>query len=118
MDLYKALHNEAISKKEKELLWFQLAGSAQEKIAKARAYRTEVAESAKANADYLLEILPEFRKRPELVTQEIYQDAIEQVLGNADEKFIIQPNEGGKSTEYWIQLNRDPKLKPRTEKEE
>jgi len=116
MELYKALHDETISKEQKEFLWSQSAGGAQEKIAKARAYRTQVVESAKANAEYLHKILPEYRKRPRLVIQEIYQTAIEEVLNNADEKFIIQPTEGGKSTEIRILLNRDPKSKPRSEK--
>jgi regulator of protease activity HflC (stomatin/prohibitin superfamily) len=114
MELYASLHDEAVGKEQKELLWSQLAGAAQEKIAKARAYRTQVVESAKANAEYLHEILPEYRKRPELVIQEIYQAAIEQVLNNADEKFIIQPVEAGKGAEIRIQLNRDTKLKPKS----
>lgn len=117
MELYASLHDEAISKEQKELLWSLLAGAAQEKIAKARAYRTQVVESAKANAEYLHKILPEYRKRPELVIQEIYQAAIEQVLTNADEKFVIQPSKGGKGAEIRIQLNRDPKLKPKSERE-
>lgn len=117
MELYVSLHDEAISKEQQELLWSQLAGAAQEKIAKARAYRTQVVESAKANAEYLHKILPEYRKRPELVIQEIYQSAIEQVLSNADEKFVIQPAESGKGTEIRILLNRDTKLKPKSGKE-
>jgi len=115
MQLYAALHNEVISEEQKEFLWSQLAGAAQEKIANARAYRTQVVESAKANADYLHKILPEYRKRPEIVIQELYQAAMEEVLNNADEKFIIQPTEGSKNVEYRILLNRDPKLKPKSE---
>jgi len=82
-DLLAALEDETTSGEEKELPWSQLAGQAQEKIARARAYRTEVVETARANAEYLQKILPEYRKRPRLVIQEIYQDAIECVLSNA-----------------------------------
>jgi len=60
----------------------------------------------------LQEILPEYRKRPKLVIQKIYQDAIEYVLNNADEKMIIQPTEGTKGREIRILLNRDPAIKP------
>jgi membrane protease subunit HflK len=116
--LFKALKNETTSEEEKELLWSQLAGQAQEKIAGARAYRTKVVETAKANADYLQKLLPEYRKRPELVVQKIYQDAIEYILNNVDEKIIIQPTEGTKGREIRLLLNRDPTLKPKSEEEE
>jgi HflK protein len=94
------------------------SGTAQEEIAAARAYRTKVVETAKANADYLQRLLPEYRQRPKLVTQQIYLDAIEQIFGNADEKFVVQTTEGTKGTQIWVRLNRDPSLKPKTKKEE
>ncbi|MCJ7778909.1 MAG: SPFH domain-containing protein [Sedimentisphaerales bacterium] len=114
--LYAALHDKAVTEGDKELLWSQLAGAGQEKIDQARAYRTKVVESAKANADYLHRILPEFRKRRELITRDIYAAALEQVLNYADEKFIIQPAEGSAGTEIRISLNRDPTIKPKSEK--
>ena len=113
-ELLAALDDKTASEEKKELLWSQLAGHAQEKIAGARAYRRKVVETAKANAEYLQELLPEYRKRPKLVLQEIYLDAIEHVLNNADEKMFVQPAEGGR--EYWILLNRDPALRPRSGK--
>jgi len=116
--LFAAVHDETVSEQEKELLWSRVAGAAQEKIAEARAYRTEVVETAKANAVYLQRLLPEYRKRPELVIQEIYQDAIEYVLNNTDEKMIIQPTEGAENTEIRIILNRDQTLKPKSGKEQ
>jgi membrane protease subunit HflK len=99
-----------------ELLWSQLAGAAQAEIADARAYRTKVVEAASANAEYLKKILPEYRKRPKLVIQKIYQDAMEYVLNNADEKMIIQPTKGTKGTEIRILLNRDPAIKRKSGK--
>jgi len=117
MQLYAALHDGTITEEQKEFLWAQLAGEAAEKIAQARAYRTKVVESAKANVEYLHEILPEYRKRPRLVTQKIYLDAIEYVLNNAAEKFIVQPTEGSKGREFRIIINRNPTIKPKSEKE-
>ncbi len=114
--IYASLHDETVSGQQKEYLWSQLSGAGQEKIAMARAYRTKVVESARANAEYLHTILPEFRKRPEIITREIYVAALEQVLNNADEKFIIQPTEGQGGTEIRVYLNRDPTLKPKSEK--
>ncbi|RKY25250.1 MAG: hypothetical protein DRP62_01740 [Planctomycetota bacterium] len=110
-ELLAALRDETVSEQKKELLWLQLAGAAQEKIAQARAYRTKVVEDAKANAEYLKKILPEYRKRPQLVVQKIYQDAIEYILNNVDEKMIIQPTKGTKGTEIRVLLNRDPTIK-------
>ncbi len=109
--LLDALREKAVGGDEKELLWVQLAGRAQEKIAQAKAYRTKVVESAKADAEYLLAVLPEYRKYPELVIQRIYQDAMEQIFENVDEKFIVQPTAGGKATEIRILVNRDPTIK-------
>jgi len=113
-ELHAAGEDKTISEQEKELLWSQLAGAAQEKIAHARAYRTKVVEAARANAEYLQTLLPEYRKRPKLVVQRIYQDAIEYVLNNADEKMIIQPAQGTGGREIRVLLNRDPTIKPRS----
>jgi membrane protease subunit HflK len=116
-ELFAALHNKTIGEQDEELLWSRIAGAGQEKLADARAYRTTVVETAKANAEYLQRLLPEYRKRPELVIQRIYLDAIEQILSDADEKFVIQPTKDTKGTEIRIQLNRDPTIKPKSEKE-
>lgn len=110
--LFVALYDDTISEEEKELLWSQLAGKAQEKIAEARAYRTKVVANARANAEYFQELLPEYRKYPELVVQKIYQDAIENIFDNAVEKFVIPTG-----AEWRVLINRDPSLKPRTSKE-
>jgi len=116
--LLAALNDESEVEQKKEFLWSQLAGEAQEKIAQAKAYRTTVVETARANAEYLEKILPEYRKRPKLVVQKIYQDAIEYVLNNTDEKIIIQPAKGTKGKEIRILLNRDPAIRPKSQQEE
>jgi len=94
----------------------EAAGSVAKKHADARAYRTKIVETARANAKYFEQLLPEYRKRPRLVIQEIYQEAIEDVLDNADEKIIIQPTEGTKVREMRVLINRDPTIKPKTKK--
>lgn len=100
-----------LTQPEQEALVAQLSGQVQSKISAARAYRTTVVSDAKANADYLKELLPQYRKHPELVLQQIYQDAISQVLSNAQEKIIIQPSVDGKSREIRVLINRDPNIK-------
>ena len=110
-ELLAAINDKNAGQEQKEYLWSQLAGEAQEKIAGAKAYRTKIVEIAKANAEYLQQLLPEYRKHPQLVIQKIYQDAMESVLNNVDEKMIIQPTEGTKGKEIRILLNRDITIK-------
>ena len=110
-ELLAALHDDTVSEQTRELLWSQLAGKAEEKLADAREYRTKVVENARANADYLESLLPEYKERPELVLQRIYLDAIENILINAEEKFVVQAAEGAEGTEIRVHLNRDPSLK-------
>jgi regulator of protease activity HflC (stomatin/prohibitin superfamily) len=112
--IHASLSDETMGAEEKELLWSGLAGQAQERIAEARAYKTKVVENARANAEYLNKILPEYRERPELFVQEVYQDAIEEILGSADVKVLVQPAEGGKGTQFWILVDKDPKAKPKS----
>ncbi len=111
--LFAALKDDTVSEEEKELLWSQLAGTAQEKISQARSYQSKVVANARANAEYLKELLPEYRKHPELVIQKLYQDAIERIFNNVDEKFIIP-----KGAEWRILINRDPTLKSKTNKQQ
>ncbi|MHC4343479.1 MAG: protease modulator HflK [Planctomycetota bacterium] len=117
-ELFAVLEGKDTSEQQEQVLWDNVAGTAREKIAHARAYRTQVVETAKANADYLQKILPEFRKRPELVVQRIYLDAIEEVLSNADEIFVIQPAEGAKDGEIRVMVNRNPAISSEQEQQE
>ena len=80
----------------------------------ARAYRTKVVEDARADAEYLHKILPEYRKRPKLVLQKIYQDAVQYVLDNADDKMIIPPSQGAQGREIRVILGKDPALKSKS----
>jgi len=104
------------AKSDAEVTLNEAAGRVQEKISSAGAYRMEVVETARANAEYLHKMLPEYRKYPKLVVQRIYLDAIEYVLDNADEKIIIQPTQGTGRKEFRIIINRDPMIKPKSEK--
>ena len=104
-----------LSESEKELLWSQLAGTARTEITEARTYRMSVLEKAKAEADYLESLLPEYRQRPELVVQRLYLDAIESIFASGDEKFVVQTAKDAKGKEIWVRLNKDPLLKPKTE---
>jgi membrane protease subunit HflK len=105
-----ALKDPAISDAAREGLLSRLTGTCQEKISLARAYRTKTVETAKADAEYLAMLLPEYRKRPELVLQKLYHDAIEEVFNNAVEKFFVQPSVGGEGKEIRVLISKDPTI--------
>ncbi len=108
--ILEQLKQPGLSQAELEELVAKLSGQVQSEISEARLYRTKVVEEAKANAEYLQKILPEYRKNSELVLQKIYQDAIEQVLAGADEKIFMQTREG-LPDEIRLMLNRNPNIK-------
>jgi modulator of FtsH protease HflK len=114
-ELLTSLKSGTADKVREEQLWDQVAGRSQETIASSRAYKTQVVETARADAEYLQKILPEYRKHPKLVIQRVYQDAIEQVLRDAEEKTVIQPAQHGKNTDVRVLINRDPGIKPKSE---
>ncbi len=105
------LKRDDLTEAEQEALVAGLSGQVQSKISAARAYRTTVVNDAKANADYLRELLPEYKKHPQLVLQQLYQDAVSEVLEGAQEKIVIQPSADGKAREIRVLINRDPNIK-------
>jgi regulator of protease activity HflC (stomatin/prohibitin superfamily) len=109
--LHAALRDETVDEQTKESLWQDLGGTARERMADAQAYQTQVVETAKANADYLQRLLPEYKLRPNLVIQSLYLDAMGRIYANADEKFVIQIAQGAKDGEIRVRINRDPLLK-------
>ena len=112
-EILDALKQPNLSEQDSRRYLSQLSGASREIIAKAYAYRTTVVEAAKANADYFKKLLPEYRQRPKLVVQRIYQDAVEQVFDNATEKIIVQSSVGGKGKQMRILINSDPAQKRR-----
>jgi regulator of protease activity HflC (stomatin/prohibitin superfamily) len=110
-DLLEVLEGKEITKEQEQQLWANLAGQAKAKITEAQAYKINVVENAQANAKYLQQILPEYRKRKTLVLQDIYRNALEEVLNNVDEKIIVQPTSGQGRKEFRIVINPDPALK-------
>jgi regulator of protease activity HflC (stomatin/prohibitin superfamily) len=106
--LYTVLKDANVADEVVEALWTQVAGDAQQRIFDAMEYRTKVVAAAKANADYFRSLLPEYRKHPDIVVQSIYREAIEAILSNADEKFVVEPTEG---EEIRILVSRDPTIK-------
>lgn len=108
--LYDALHNKTMSNEKKEVLWSQLSGKLRKYLFDARVYATEVTKNAEASAKYLQSLLPEYRQRPDIVINRLYNDTMEKVLANAEEKFIIQPPKDVNDNTLWISLNRDSSL--------
>jgi membrane protease subunit HflK len=109
--LYKVIKSDDVPEERREELWQRAAGQTREILSDARTYRTTIVEEAKADVEYLQQILPEYRKRPKLVLQEIYQNTVSEVLDNAKEKMIIQPSDDAESKELRVLINRDPAIK-------
>jgi regulator of protease activity HflC (stomatin/prohibitin superfamily) len=112
-EVLEGLKKATLTDQEKERLYSLLAGDAQSRIAEARAYRTETVESARANAEYLEHVVEQFRKRPELVLQDIYQQMIREVMEKADEKMIAEQGD-----EIRIMINRNPYIKKSKKKKD
>jgi regulator of protease activity HflC (stomatin/prohibitin superfamily) len=111
--LYRALTADKPDPRQIEVLWSQVTGQVKDIIQRSEADRMVLVASAKASADYLLSILPEYRKYPALLLQRLYFDAVEQVFNNAEEKWVLQPSEKFGEREVWLQLNKDPNIKPK-----
>ena len=111
--LYRAVQDPTMTEEQLASLWAQATGDTQDAIAQGQTYQTRVVERARANADYLLRILPEYRKLPELVLREIYLNAMQQIWASVDEKFILDKSANAKEREVRILVNRDALLKPR-----
>ncbi len=101
------LEDPELSEKEILMLWDNIAGKAKDVITEAQTYRSRTIQSARANAIYLEKLLPEYRKRPDLVLQKLYQDSIEEVLENAQEKMFIYPKTGDAPREIRLMVSRD-----------
>jgi membrane protease subunit HflK len=110
IEIINAISNPNTTQQQLEDYLTNSSGSVRQTISQAKAYRTKVIESAKANADYLAKLLPEYRKRPKLVLQRIYQEAMEDILSNVQETIITQPASGIQNTEFRVMINRDPML--------
>lgn len=112
-DILKVIESNDATPQQLEALWSQVSGKAQEAIAEATAYRTEVVEDAKSKAVYLTKILDEYKKNPDLIIRQIYYDALTEVFANADEKIIIQMPDEARGKELRIQISKDYSLKPK-----
>ena len=115
IDLYKALHNDSISKEKLEDLWSQLSGNNKQALADAQIYAANVVNNAQSSAEYLRSLLPEYRKRPDIVINRLYYNAMEKILSNAEEKFIVQNSKDAKGSELWVYLNKFSSLKSKDE---
>lgn len=103
-EILDALKQPDLSEQDSRLYLSELSGASRDIIAKAYAYRTTVVEAAKANADYFQKLLPEYKQRPKLVVQRIYQDAVEEIFDNATETIIVQSS----ADEVRVLINSDP----------
>lgn len=105
-ELLAKLRDPTLTDEQIEELIHQMGGRVQGILAEAWAYRTRIEQDAKAAADYLKSLLPEYRKRPALVLQKLYQDAVEEILQQVDETIFVPPA-GQRGREIRVMVNRD-----------
>jgi membrane protease subunit HflK len=118
VEILEELQIPGLDQQRREQLLSRLSGACQTTMSQARADSNRTEKAAEANALYFTSLLPEYQKRPKLVLQKIYQDAVEEVLVNADEKIFIEPGTGGKNRQLRIMINRDPSIKPKLKEKE
>lgn len=68
------------ARKQVQELMEQAGGSAREIIEKSLSYRTKLVKSAKADAEYLQALLPEYRKNPKVVLTRLLLSTLEQAM--------------------------------------
>jgi regulator of protease activity HflC (stomatin/prohibitin superfamily) len=113
VEILDELQIPGLDQQRREQLLSRLSGACQTTMSQAMADSNRIVKAAEANALYFTSLLPEYQKRPKLVVHKIYQDAVEEVLENADEKFFFEPGTGGKNRQLRIEINRDPSIKPK-----
>lgn len=69
--------------------------------------------SVQAEALYFQELLPEYRKNPQLFTARLQAETLTRVMTNAQDKFFLSERADGKPRELRLQLSREP-MKPKT----
>jgi membrane protease subunit HflK len=112
-ELCQALLDKNATEAQQAALWSQVTGDIQDTLAQGQVYQTRVVDRARMNADYLRQILPEYRLRPELVTRFLYSEALQEILKNVDEKFIIDKCDEAREREVRVTVTRDASLKPK-----
>lgn len=83
-------------------------GESSKILSEANFYRTNVIEDAKADADYMTEILSKYGKNTDMFAFVTYQNAVKNILNRLDDKFLFSA-EDGKRRELRILLNKSPK---------
>jgi regulator of protease activity HflC (stomatin/prohibitin superfamily) len=90
------------SRKEAEVL-----GQSAKIQAEARAYKTRIVETVKANSEYFLKVLDEHRQNPETMLFSLYTDTLRDVLNRVENKYVIHSSQSGKQ-EVRLMLGPEP----------
>lgn len=70
-------------------------GDAYRIIDEAKAYKTRVVESVKAESNYFQTVLEEYRKSPETMLVALHADVVRDVLKNVETKYVLHAGEEG-----------------------
>lgn len=93
-----------------------LSGAEGEKaaiISAAETYKVKVVKSAEADADYIKNLLAKYPNNPEKLKHFLdihHQEVVQEVLDNAQEKFILPATGKGEKMQLRVQIPRDEQL--------
>lgn len=68
----------------------------------------QIVQSARADARYFSDLLPQYRRDPAQFRQRLLTETMERVLAGAQDKFFLPAHSGDTARELRIQLNREP----------
>ncbi len=86
----------------------QAKADSQARVNTAEAERKGMVEQVAAEAKRFTDLLPEYRKNPQLFMDLLYAQGLEAVFTNVTEKMMIQERLDGKPRELRLLLNREP----------
>jgi membrane protease subunit HflK len=86
-------------------------------VAEAAAYRTRIVLEAQADANTFQQLLPKFQKDPDGLRQQLFIEAMSEVMAKAKERFVFSP-ETEKRRVVRIELESQSQRRPKEKKEE
>jgi membrane protease subunit HflK len=83
-------------------------GEAETRLNAAKSDRDRTVQIIAAEAKKFSDLLPEYKRNPQLFTQLRQSETLQRVMANAQEKFFVRSREDGKPVELRLQLSREP----------
>ena len=83
-------------------------------LSEANSYKNRIVEGARADSDKFEQLLLKFKENPDIFIDQIYSDAIAEVLESVEETWVVT----GDPEEVRIHIGRDPELDKKKERQQ